>query len=153
MRVTKKLGATALAVAAAATTLVAAAGPSQAATTALADCTKVKSAYVSNGWYLNTPGYDATSGSHFNCNLQRGDENEAVRWLQYTIFYCYGYSRDEVTQDGKYGVQTENLVKSIQRAAGLEADGIYGPATRKAMMWRVYSPSLKQYSIKCYQGR
>lgn len=151
MRNRKKLGAVALAVAATATTLVAATGPAQAATTAAPNCTKVKSAYVGNGWYLNTPGYDATSGSHFNCYLEVGDNNAAVRWLQYTIAYCY--DDGGIAVDGRYGPQTRDRVKIVQRLGGAPRTGVYGPITRKAMYWRLYSPSLKRYSDNCYKGR
>lgn len=149
MRITRKLGAAALAVAATTTTLVAAAGPADAATTATPNCTKVKSAYVGNGWYANTPGYDAASGSHFNCYLELGDNNAAVRWLQYTIAYCY--DDGGIVVDGKYGTQTRDRVRTIQKLGGVSQTGIYGPLTRKSMSWRLYSPKLGRYSDGCYK--
>lgn len=151
MRVSRTLGATALAVAAVGTALTAAAPANAAPAAATPNCTKVKTSYVGNGWYLNTPGYDPASGSSFSCYLELGDRNSAVLWLQKTIAYCY--DDGEIVEDGIYGRQTRDKVKAVQRHGGVQQTGIYGPLTRKSMQWRLYSPKLKRYSELCYKVR
>lgn len=146
MHIARKLGAVMLATAGAATALVAGTGPAQAAATP--NCTTVKSQYVGNGWYLNSPAYNATSGSHFNCYLELGDNNSAVRWLQYTIAYCY--DDGDIVVDGKYGPLTRTKVRQVQAHEHVSVTGVYGPITRRAMYWRLYSPSLHRYSEQCY---
>jgi peptidoglycan hydrolase-like protein with peptidoglycan-binding domain len=146
MRIGRKIGTGLLAAAAAATSLVAATAPAQAAATP--NCTTVKSAHVGNGWYLNAPAYNATKGSHFSCYLELGDRNSGVAWLQRTIQYCY--DDGNVVIDGYYGTQTRNLVRIIQAKHGVSQTGIYGPLTRSGMYWRLYNPTLKKWSELCY---
>jgi peptidoglycan hydrolase-like protein with peptidoglycan-binding domain len=146
MRFGRKLGAALLATAAAGAALVATSAPAQAAGTATPDCTKVKTQYVGNGWYLNTPGNDTSRP--FTCYLEYGDNNAAVRWLQYSIQYCY--DSGDVVVDGKYGSQTRSKVRIIQGIHGVPQTGIYGPQTRSGMYWRLYNPTLKVYSTNCY---
>ncbi|MBD2578409.1 peptidoglycan-binding protein [Oscillatoria sp. FACHB-1406] len=43
-----------------------------------------------------------------------------------------GYFKGPVT--GFYGPQTEEAVKQFQRAKGLQADGVVGPATWRELM-------------------
>lgn len=38
-----------------------------------------------------------------------------------------------------YGSSTVTAIKNVQRAAGLTADGVYGPQTRAAMKWPRYN--------------
>jgi peptidoglycan hydrolase-like protein with peptidoglycan-binding domain len=146
MRIGRKLATTVIATAATATSLVAASAPAQAAATP--NCTTVKSAYVGNGWYLNAPAYNATSGSHFNCYLELGDRNSGVTWLQSTIQYCY--DDGELVVDGYYGTQTRSRVRTIQAIHGVSVTGIYGPKTRSGMYWRLYNKTLHRWSELCY---
>jgi hypothetical protein len=61
--------------------------------------------------------------------LRRGDSGEAVRDLQMALAALdHG-----TTADGVFGAATERAVKAFQRASGLAADGIAGPATRAAL--------------------
>ena len=62
--------------------------------------------------------------------LKRGDKWEAVRQLQ-TNLQALGYSPGVI--DGIYGELTEEAVIALQRAAGIIADGIAGPATMAAI--------------------
>lgn len=146
MRIARTLGAALLATVAAAASLVATGGAAQAAATP--NCTTVKSQYVGNGWYVNSPAYNATSGSNFACYLELGDTNSGVTWLQKTIQYCY--DDPEIVVDGKYGTQTRAKVIAVQQKHGVSATGIYGKITRSAMYWRMYNPSLKVWSQNCY---
>jgi peptidoglycan hydrolase-like protein with peptidoglycan-binding domain len=151
MRIGRKLGISLVALAAGATSLLAVSGPADAATSAAPNCTSVKSAYVGNGWYLNSPGYNATHGSSFNCYLELGDRNNAaVKWLQYNIWYCYGEPYGDIVRDGYYGPQTKNYVQDLQANFNVPATGIYGPKTRSAISWRLYNPKLKVWSENCY---
>ena len=61
--------------------------------------------------------------------LRRGDRNEHVRYLQERLIE-QGYY---LTADGVFGGQTESVVRSFQRANGLVADGVVGPATWQAI--------------------
>ncbi len=62
-------------------------------------------------------------------NVREGSRGSAVRWLQYEL--CHqGYS---LVIDGIAGPRTIEALKSFQRSAGLEADGIAGAATRGAL--------------------
>ena len=58
--------------------------------------------------------------------LRRGSRGSFVRYLQFML-KIEGYNLGSV--DGVFGAQTENAVLSFQRANGLTADGIVGPAT------------------------
>jgi peptidoglycan hydrolase-like protein with peptidoglycan-binding domain len=146
MRIGLKIAATLLATAGTAVSLVATGGTAHAAATP--NCTTVKSQYVGNGWYLNSPAYNATSGSHFSCYLELGDRNSAVTWLQKTIQYCY--DDGEIVVDGVYGTQTRAKVRIVQAQHHVAVTGIYGRITRSAMYWRLYNPSLHRWSEQCY---
>jgi hypothetical protein len=62
--------------------------------------------------------------------LRKGDKGEAVKQLQ-TNLQKLGYSPGVI--DGVYGELTEEAVIALQRAAGITADGIAGPATMAAI--------------------
>jgi peptidoglycan hydrolase-like protein with peptidoglycan-binding domain len=69
------------------------------------------------------------------CEMQVGEGDEAaVAVLQDALARCHGES---VAVDGRYGPQTAGAVMAVQRQAGAEQDGEYGPATRDAMRWPV----------------
>ena len=59
--------------------------------------------------------------------LKPGDMGNSVIDLQVTL-KSMGY---DVDTDGQYGYNTQAAVMKIQRALGLDADGIVGPMTRK----------------------
>ena len=56
--------------------------------------------------------------------------SDYVRWLQECL-NALGYNCGSV--DGWYGNNTKNAVKSFQRTNGLEADGVFGDCTHKAI--------------------
>jgi murein L,D-transpeptidase YcbB/YkuD len=62
--------------------------------------------------------------------LKLGDHGPQVRALQRALA-SLGYSTGGI--DGHYGAATMRALASFQRAKGLTADGILGPATRAAL--------------------
>jgi hypothetical protein len=62
--------------------------------------------------------------------LQFGDDGPAVVSLQQALVAA-GYA--EVAVDGTFGRGTQNAVRAYQAQAGLEPDGIAGPATLRAL--------------------
>ncbi len=62
--------------------------------------------------------------------LRNGSKGVAVRGLQRRLREA-GYGPDEI--DGRFGDQTEAAVRAFQEAAGLDVDGIVGPATWAAL--------------------
>lgn len=59
-----------------------------------------------------------------------GSKSNEVRQIQ-TKLKELGYFNDQV--DGVFGAKTQSAVKSFQKAKGLNADGIAGPQTLKAL--------------------
>ena len=63
-------------------------------------------------------------------SYRQGDSGSAVTTIQ-TKLKRWGYFDGPV--DGIYGSKTSKAVRSFQRKNGLTADGVAGPATRKAL--------------------
>lgn len=63
--------------------------------------------------------------------LKVGAEGDAVKEVQERLSRL-GYL-DEKYITGYYGDLTKSAVRAYQKAAGLDADGVYGPATKKSM--------------------
>lgn len=63
--------------------------------------------------------------------LRRNSQGQMVRNWQ-NFLQRMGYFKGPVT--GFYGPQTEEAVKQFQRATGLQADGIVGPATWRGLI-------------------
>ena len=61
--------------------------------------------------------------------LQKGDSGTLVTILQCCLI-CH---KQKITADGKFGSNTENALKTIQKGYGLTADGIAGVKTFKAL--------------------
>ncbi len=74
----------------------------------------------------------ASSGDSWDCLLSQGISNNAVRALQVSLNECNGQS---LAEDGIYGPATRSAVMDVQRSAGIAVDGVYGPNTRKNMLW------------------
>ncbi|PAF19766.1 peptidoglycan recognition protein family protein [Terribacillus saccharophilus] len=64
--------------------------------------------------------------------LRKGSKGEAVKDLQNKLI-SKGFSLPKYGADGDYGDETVSAVKALQKAAGITVDGIYGPATAKAI--------------------
>lgn len=60
--------------------------------------------------------------------LKNGSENNSVKALQHLLI-AYGYSCGKYGADGEFGSSTLSAVKKYQKAKGLTADGVVGPAT------------------------
>lgn len=92
-------------------------------------------------WYVTAIGYDGAGayrvpsvGDDWNCALRQGDfDNDAVRILQVTLNYCYGYSG--VVVDGDFGPVTENALEQVTGSR------TYGPEQR---YWMLHHPAPSQ---------
>jgi peptidoglycan hydrolase-like protein with peptidoglycan-binding domain len=62
--------------------------------------------------------------------LRRGDAGPAVQELQREL-KAAGFYQGNI--DGDYGPKTETAVRAFQEAKGLQADGVMGPSSRKAL--------------------
>jgi peptidoglycan hydrolase-like protein with peptidoglycan-binding domain len=64
--------------------------------------------------------------------IRRGSRGAAVRALQHQLRFELGYR--SVAVDGLFGQATQTAVKNFQAKRKLDADGIVGPATWKALV-------------------
>ena len=64
--------------------------------------------------------------------LRNGSRGEYVTYLQ-TKLIQFGYDVGKTGADGIFGAKTESAVKQFQKDHGLDADGVVGPATWKAI--------------------
>lgn len=64
--------------------------------------------------------------------LMNGDEGEAVKAMQVMLIAC-GYSCGSYGADGEFGDATEAALIKFQKAAKIDADGLYGPVSKKAL--------------------
>lgn len=64
--------------------------------------------------------------------LRKGDSGEDVAELQQALIEV-GYKLPKYGADGDYGSETVEAVKALQRDNALDIDGIYGPASHKAL--------------------
>ena len=60
--------------------------------------------------------------------IRKGSSGQYVVLAQ-TLLLQQGYDLAPYGADGKFGAKTETAVKAFQRANGLNADGVIGPAT------------------------
>lgn len=109
-------------------------------------CATIAGRYAGQGWWVQLPAtMTRTGGASY---LRQGDRSSAVYQLQYTLRYCY---KSRLALDAVYGPQTKAVVQAVQRLHGLKADGVYGPATMRAMYWQLTRPTPSYpRSQKCY---
>lgn len=101
-------------------------------------CDDVETVPAPGGGTIAVPA-DSTLGSvTVDCRVGEGSDDEAVVIVQDALSRCNGRA---VSVDGDYGPETRGAVADLQAASGLAADGVVGPATRRAMQWPVTSPS------------
>jgi len=67
-----------------------------------------------------------------NAEMKRGDEGQDVEMAQKQVMALGSYVGD-AGADGKFGSQTEDGVKRVQRKFGLKADGVVGPKTKRVL--------------------
>ncbi len=72
----------------------------------------------------------ASSATAITAQLRTGDSGAQVHALQERLSEL-GYWIDGV--DGEFGLHTEHAVLALQKAAGIDRDGIVGPDTRSAL--------------------
>ncbi|PWV47970.1 L,D-transpeptidase-like protein [Nocardiopsis sp. L17-MgMaSL7] len=77
-----------------------------------------------------TPTVSASSAAEVTTDLRKGDSGAQVNALQERLS-ALGYWIDGV--DGEFGPHTEHAVIALQKAAGIDRDGLVGPATRAAL--------------------
>lgn len=65
--------------------------------------------------------------------LKQGDNNAQVAAMQYYLRNSGIYGVRGIEADGDFGKSTVIAVKNFQHHAGLQQDGVYGPATAKAL--------------------
>lgn len=85
--------------------------------------------------------YYPGSGSHpFPNVLREGDRGESVKVIQYVLSVVAEFYNNipAVAIDGIYGPATKNAVIAVQRMSGLTQDGIMGPQTWAAL-YRLYA--------------
>ncbi|WP_282700817.1 protein kinase [Streptomyces sp. CC219B] len=77
-------------------------------------------------------GYTAGENGTWDFTIKRGDGGTQVRELQCLLRYLHGIT--EVGEvDGDFGPMTHGAVVTFQKQAGLDADGIVGPQTWRAL--------------------
>ncbi|MDW8802923.1 peptidoglycan-binding protein [Clostridium sp. A1-XYC3] len=64
-------------------------------------------------------------------NIKLNEKGVAVKNIQETLNSYFGA---KLSTDGIYGKRTEDAVKSVQKRLGINADGIFGPKTAKALL-------------------
>jgi hypothetical protein len=67
-----------------------------------------------------------------DCEIGPGASGNAVWMVQVALTACNG---QPVSVDSMNGAATTQAIAAVQARNGLEADGVYGPATREVMAW------------------
>ncbi|MDI3518015.1 MAG: stage sporulation protein [Caldanaerobacter sp.] len=86
----------------------------------------------------NSSATQTVAQATFSRTLRYGMQGEDVKFLQ-SILNKLGF--DVGTPDGIFGFKTQNAVVQFQKANGLVADGIVGPATQKVLLQKVNASS------------
>jgi hypothetical protein len=77
-------------------------------------------------------GYMAGHSGTWDFTIKRGDGGSQVRELQCLLRHLYGI-KEVGAVDGDFGPKTQGAVVVFQERAGLDADGVVGPATWRAL--------------------
>lgn len=85
---------------------------------------------AANGYKVTGESSVPVSTAPSNSVLKKGTKGDEVRKLQ-QVLTNKGYTTKGI--DGIFGPATEAAVKQFQRAKKLKADGVVGPATKKAL--------------------
>jgi peptidoglycan hydrolase-like protein with peptidoglycan-binding domain len=97
-------------------------------------CSKtVTKSWTDNYGYKFSGPVAAASNGSLNCQMGPGNSSSAVKALQYAFNRCTSYA--QLAVDGIYGSGTKAGIAKLQRAYGLNDDGLYGPSTRKIFDW------------------
>lgn len=115
----------------------AAASPAVAAST----CTQATTV-TSGNTYARYPAYGS---DNLSCVMSRGNTGEDVKALQRGLNRCYSAG---LAVDGIFGNDTFGALKTAQRRAGVDDDGIYGPKTAAAVNYPYYSSSSDAF-VRC----
>jgi len=82
-----------------------------------------------------------------NCILNLGDRTAAVSAVQRAVALCHDIPLDI---SGVYDSATRAAIQRLQREAGAEADGIYGPRTRATVLrWPVHREADGGFEGRC----
>lgn len=73
--------------------------------------------------------------------VDRGDTGPAVLAVQCTLRLALRPEAADLAADGVYGPATERAVTSLQALEGLRVDGVVGPATYRALKAAVTAPA------------
>lgn len=93
----------------------------------------------SDGTRYVLPHYKFANGNGTtHCIMRQGNNSSGTLVLQRALRKCYGRS---IPPDGIFGPATEKALKYAQSQHGLVADGVYGPNTRDAIRWTNYNSS------------
>lgn len=79
-----------------------------------------------------TTPYTPSPSQPLNNLLKKGANGEEVKHLQIMLI-ALGYSCGESGADGDFGQNTYEALIKFQTDKGLEVDGVYGPASKKAL--------------------
>jgi hypothetical protein len=137
----RRIISSAIVLAASMTTIVAVAAPASAANPICFHSTRI---YSVDGFETSWPFSTSVNNPNDNCENKFGDPpspgfslNFAVQALQRDLNHCYNKS---LSEDGQFGNNTYNAVRSVQSSLGLTADGWAGPNTHHAMKhWNAYT--------------
>ena len=115
---------------------VAVSAPAQAALPFCTSSSQVSLRISSSYWYTRVP----TRSGDYNCQLGYGSANAGVTALQTSLKRCN--VKSAISADGIYGSATRSAVVAFQRWYNAQSghpdiavDGIYGPGTGMAMKW------------------
>lgn len=88
---------------------------------------------LGNQTAANTTAATSQSCKSTGTILKKGSSGSSVKALQKRLIAA-GFPLPKSGADGSFGNETAQAVMSLQKQAGITADGIYGPATEKALV-------------------